>query len=84
MTDPVMVKVELADFALILNRALEAGEDLEAEIQASYPGNDPTSVRRRNRDSETARWLQSAIPAFRVKYGIRPDDEPIAQKEQPD
>ena len=72
---PVCVKVELTDFAAILNRALEAGQDLEAAINAEYPHDNPTSVRRRERDSETARWLQSAIPAFRAKYHIADCDE---------
>lgn len=72
---PLKIQVELQDFATILNRALEVAEDLEAEIAGRYPDNNPTSVRRRNRDTETARWLQSSIPAFRVKYNVRADDE---------
>ncbi len=75
MTEPVSVAVELQDFALILNRALEVGQDLEAAVNAEYPHDNPTSVRRRERDSETARWLQSAVPAFRVKYGVKDYDE---------
>lgn len=74
-TTKIEIAVELSDFALILNRALEVAQDLEAAVNAEYPDDSPTSVRRRKRDSETARWLQSAIPAFRVKYRVREADE---------
>ena len=75
MGEPVTIQVELSDFAAILNRALEAAEDLEVVVNANYPSDNPTSARRRKNDTETARWLQSAIPAFRIKYGVREDDE---------
>lgn len=70
MSDPVTKAVEVKDLEVILSRMLELAQDLEVEVNANYPSDNPTSVRRRNNDTETARWAQSAIPAFAIKYEI--------------
>ena len=59
---PTMVGVEVNTLKRLLIAALEVAQDLEAEVGARYPADDPTSVRRRSRETEAARWLQSAIP----------------------
>lgn len=74
MSTPVYFQVEVKDLENLLARAQACAEDLVAEIEAANPGDHPVTVRRRERDTVEARWLLSAIPALRVKYGV-PDDD---------
>ena len=70
MADRAKVAIETKDIENLIARAKECAEDLIAEIEAANPGNHPVTVRRRNRDTEAARWILSAIPALCLKYGI--------------
>ena len=72
MGDPAMYQIEVKDFENIITKARECAEDLIAEVEAANPGDHPATVRRRNRDTEAARWLLSALPAFCIKYRIEP------------
>ena len=64
----VSVQIELKDLENLIERAQRCAEDLVAEVERSNPGNDPVTIRRRERDLTEARWLLSAIPALKVKY----------------
>ena len=70
MTNPVTMAVEVKDLETLMTRARECAEDLVAEVEAANPGDHPVTVRRRQRDTEAARWLLSALPALAVKYRV--------------
>lgn len=69
-SEPVSKRVEVKDLENLFQRAQECAEDLVAEVAAANPGDHPVTVRRRNRDTESARWLLSALPALRIKYNV--------------
>ena len=73
MTEVTMA-VDIKDLENLLNFAEACAEDLVSEVEAQNPGDHPVTVRRRERDTIEARWLLSAIPALRVKYGVQAGD----------
>lgn len=73
MAPPVCKEVELPDLENLMSRAQHCAEDLLAEVEARSSGTAPGANRRVARDTEHARWLLSALPALRFKYGIEHD-----------
>jgi hypothetical protein len=70
MTEPLKVIVERRELETLLRRARECAEDLIVEVEQANPGNHPVTVRRRERDTETARLLLSELPDLARKYHV--------------
>lgn len=70
MVEPVCQSVEVKDLENLFRFARECAEDLMVEVERANPGDHPVTVRRRHRDTESARWLLSALPALAMKYRI--------------
>lgn len=73
MAGPVCKEIEVKDLENLMSRAQHCAEDLVAEVEARSSGTAPGAHRRQSRDTEHARWLLSALPALRLKYGIDHD-----------
>lgn len=70
MGNPVCVPVEVKDLENLFRYARECAEDLVAEVEAANPGDHPVVIRKRQRDTQGARWLLSALPALAIKYRV--------------
>ncbi|MDE4297036.1 hypothetical protein PXK56_17765 [Phaeobacter gallaeciensis] len=67
---PIIVAVEARDLENLISRAQECAEDLQVEVAKTIPGNDHIAERHRKRATEASRWLLSALPALKSKYGV--------------
>ena len=68
--DSATKSIDVKDLENLFRSSRECAEDLIAEVEDANPGDDPVTVRRRNRDTKEARWLLSALPALAMKYDI--------------
>ena len=73
MNDPVQIRLDVKDVENLMDYAQRCAEDLLVAGRALHPGDDSVSIRHRDRATVEARWLLSALPALRVKYGVSRD-----------